>query len=66
MKEGDLMLRAMLDPNRHHGERKLVPTWEEPFHITKISKAGVCWLAHLDGTLLPRPWNQVHLKRYYA
>lgn len=40
--------------------------WEGPFMMTEVLKEGAYHLAEADGRPLPRPWDVVHLKKYYV
>ena len=44
---------------------KFQANWEGPYIVTRVGKSGSYALDKLDGTLVPRMWNAMHLKRYY-
>ena len=44
---------------------KFQPNWEGPYIATRHDEFISYALDNLDGTLAPRMWNVMHLKRYY-
>jgi len=44
---------------------KLAPIWEGPYMIDSITGQGAYRLVTLEGELIPRSWNAVHLKLYH-
>nr|GEW29145.1 reverse transcriptase domain-containing protein [Tanacetum cinerariifolium] len=44
---------------------KLGPKWEGPYKVTEALGDGAYKLRSMDGTILPRTWNMVNLKRCY-
>ncbi|XP_012839109.1 PREDICTED: uncharacterized protein LOC105959536 [Erythranthe guttata] len=60
---GDLVLRRA-DALKHTG--KLEANWEGPYMVTKCLAGGGYELADVEGKPLPRAWNVIHLKRFFA
>ncbi|XP_012842286.1 PREDICTED: uncharacterized protein LOC105962516 [Erythranthe guttata] len=60
---GDLVLRRA-DALKHTG--KLEANWEGPYTVTRCLAGGGYELADIDGKPLPRAWNIIHLKRFFA
>ena len=44
---------------------KFQPNWEGPNTIAKVGTVKSYALDKLDGKLVPRMWNDMHLKRYF-
>nr|GEX36941.1 hypothetical protein [Tanacetum cinerariifolium] len=44
---------------------KLGPKWEEPYEVTEALGDGAYKLRSTNGTVLPRTWNIINLKRCY-
>nr|GEU85168.1 reverse transcriptase domain-containing protein [Tanacetum cinerariifolium] len=44
---------------------KLGPKWEGPYEVTEALGNGAYKLRSTDGTVLPRTWNVINLKRCY-
>ncbi|KAK9050558.1 hypothetical protein SSX86_029875 [Deinandra increscens subsp. villosa] len=64
-KVGDLVLRKAFQNTTNPGDGKLAPKWEGPYLIDSEAGKGAYWLASMEGDLLPRPWNAIHLKAYF-
>jgi len=47
-------------------EGKLAPNWVGPYQVVDSLQNGAYKLEELNGKLLPRTWNVVHLKMYYC
>ena len=62
---GNLVLRKVFENTAEPVAGKFQVNWEGPYIITRVSKSGSFALDKLDGTLVPRMWNAIHLKRYY-
>ena len=65
-KPGDLILREVLPGARKTSEGVLGPNWERSYLIHESLKNGAYHLADMDGTILPRAWNAIHLRAYYT
>ncbi|KAK9073364.1 hypothetical protein SSX86_007688 [Deinandra increscens subsp. villosa] len=63
-KEGDLVLRNN-DVSRVEPKGKLAVQWEGPYKISEVLNKGSYLLEDGNGNVLSRPWNGVHLKKYY-
>ncbi|KAK1406979.1 hypothetical protein QVD17_38589 [Tagetes erecta] len=61
---GQLVLRSN-EASKAESQGKMGPRWEGPYRVTEASKTGAYTLERMDGTVLPRTWNAIHLKRYY-
>ena len=62
---GDLVLRKTFQNTKDPANGKLAPKWEGPYLIDSKARKGPYSLADMEGTLLPRSWNAVHLKAYF-
>ena len=60
----DLVLRRVFENTADLAAGKFQPNWEGPYTIVKVGVAALYVLDKLDGTLVPRMWNAMHLKRY--
>ncbi|XP_076922739.1 uncharacterized protein LOC143584608 [Bidens hawaiensis] len=62
---GDLVLRKTFQNTINPTDEKLAPKWEGPYLIDSEAGKGAYWLANMEGEILPRSWNAVHLKAYF-
>ena len=62
---GYLVLRGVFENTADREAGKFQPNWEGPYVIVRVGAVGSYALNKLDGTLVPRMWNVMHLKRYY-
>ena len=62
---GGLVLRKVLENIADSSAEKFQPNWEGLYIVTRADESGSYALDKLDGTLVPRMWNVMHLKRYY-
>ncbi|KAJ0524832.1 putative ribonuclease H-like superfamily [Helianthus annuus] len=62
---GDLVLRKTFQNTTNLADGKLTPKWEDPFLIEAEAGKRAYRLLTMDGDLLPRAWNVVHLKKYF-
>lgn len=63
--EGDLVLRKTAITNALKEEGKLRrPNWEGPYKIMKMLGPNTSVLETLQGEVLDKTWNTMHLKRY--
>ena len=62
---GDLVLRKVFENIVNPATEKFQPYWEGLYIVTRASESGSYALDKLDRTLVPRMWNDMHLKRYY-
>lgn len=63
--EGYLVLRKAFENKEEWKAGKLGANWEGPYVISKIVRPGVYQLMEMNGTAVPRSWNEVNLKKYY-
>nr|GEX49326.1 hypothetical protein [Tanacetum cinerariifolium] len=61
---GDFVYRSNDDSHAMDGG-KLGPKWEGRYEVTKALGDGAYKLRSMDGTVLPRTWNIVNLKKCY-
>ncbi|KAI3744712.1 hypothetical protein L1987_57803 [Smallanthus sonchifolius] len=62
---GDLVLRKAFQNTTNPSDGKLAPKWEGPYLIDSEAGKGAYWLATMEGDILPRSWNAIHLKPYF-
>ena len=62
---GDLVLRKVFENTTDPMVGKFQPNWEGPYIVRRLGKPGSYAIDTIDGTLVPRMWNAMHLKRYY-
>nr|GFC50925.1 reverse transcriptase domain-containing protein [Tanacetum cinerariifolium] len=63
-KPGDFVYRSN-DASHVVAGGKLGPKWESPYEVTDALGNGAYKLWSMDGTMLPRTWNVINLKRCY-
>ena len=63
--DGDLVLRRVFENTANPAHGKFQPNWERPYMVVRVRAAGSYVLNKLDGTLVSKMWNAMHLKRYY-
>nr|GFB46823.1 reverse transcriptase domain-containing protein [Tanacetum cinerariifolium] len=61
---GDFVCRSN-DASHAAAGGKLGPKWEGPYKVTDVLGNGAYKLRSMDGTMLPRTWNVINLKRCY-
>ncbi|XP_071687891.1 uncharacterized protein [Rutidosis leptorrhynchoides] len=64
-REGDLVLRDN-EASRHEKQGNLGPRWEGPYKIIKANPNGSYTLTAPSGEEIPRTWNAMSLKKFYA
>ena len=62
---GDLVLRKIFENTADSTAGKFQPNWEGPYIVRRLGESGSYAIDKTDGTLVPRMWNAMHLKRYY-
>ncbi|KAJ0942260.1 putative integrase, catalytic core, ribonuclease H domain, ribonuclease H-like superfamily [Helianthus annuus] len=62
---GDMVLRKAFQNTTNPADGKLAPKWEGPYLIEAEAGKGAYRLLTMEGNLLPRAWNAVHLKKYF-
>nr|GFB90545.1 reverse transcriptase domain-containing protein [Tanacetum cinerariifolium] len=63
-KPGDFVYRSN-DASHAVACGKLGPKWKGPYEVTEALGNGAYKLWSTDGTVLPRTWNVINLKRCY-
>ena len=58
---GGLVLRRVLS---REGLHKLLPMWEGPFRIARVSRLAAARLEMQDGIPIQNTWNIQHLRRF--
>ena len=62
---GELVLKKTLPGDRNPNEGKLAPNWQGPFKVLSAVGRSAYRLEDMEGKELPRPWNAMHLKKFY-
>ena len=62
---GDLVLRRVFKNTTNPVVGKFQQNWEGSYVIIRVGLVGPYALNKLEGVLVPRMWNVMHLKRYY-
>ena len=62
---GDLVLRKAFQNTTNPKDGKFAPKWEGPYLIDSEAGKGAYWIATIEGEVLPRSWNAIHLKSYF-
>ena len=62
---GDLVLRKFFENTTDPLVGKFQLNWEGPYIVKRTGESISYALDKLDGTLIPRMWNVMHLKKYY-
>ena len=63
--EGDLVLRKTVITNALKKEGKLRPNWEGPYRVQRMLGPNTCVLQTLQGEMISKTWNTMHLKKYF-
>ena len=61
----DLVLRRVFENTADPTSGKFQSNWEGPYVVVRVGAVGSYALNKLDGMLVPKMWNAMHLKRYY-
>ena len=64
-KAGDLVLRRVFENRANPADEKFQPNWEGPYTVVRVGIFGSYALSKPNGTVVPRMWNVMHLKKYY-
>ena len=64
-KAGELVLRRVFENTVNPTDGKFQPNWEGPYTVVRAGTAGSYALSRPNGTIVPRMWNAMHLKKYY-
>ena len=61
----DLVLREVFENTANLTAGKFQPNRDGPYMIVRVGAVGSFALNKLDGMLMSKMWNVMHLKRYY-
>ena len=64
-RDRDLVLRRVFENKANPTYGKFQPNWEGPYTVVRVGATGSYVLNKLDGTIVPKMWNAMHMKRYY-
>ena len=64
-KAGELVLRRVFENTTNPADGKFQANWEGLYTVVRVGTVGSYALSKLDETAVPRPWNAMHLKKYY-
>jgi hypothetical protein len=62
LEEGDLVLHRI---HSTKGKNKLMPKWEGPYRVVRVTRLGTVHLKTEDGTHVLNSWNIEHLRKFY-
>ena len=62
LEEGDLVLHRIQSMK---GQNKLMPKWEGPYRVVRVTRPGAVRLETEDGTPLLNSWNIEHIRKFY-
>ena len=62
---GDLVLQKVFENTADPKAGKIQPNWEGSYIVRRLVEPGSYAIDEIDGTLVLRIWNAMHLKRYY-
>ena len=62
---GELVLEKTLPGDKNPNEGKLAPNWHGPFKVISAAGRSGYRLEDMEGKEFSRPWNAMHLKKYY-
>ena len=60
--EGDLVLRRVQSAKN---SKKLMPKWEGPYRVKRVTRPGVVRLETEDGIPVSNSWNIEHLRNFF-
>ena len=60
-----LVLRRVFKNMSNPANGKLQPNWEGSYTVVRVGTVNSYALSKPDGTVVPRMWNAMHLKKYY-
>ena len=60
--DGDLFLRRVQSAK---GITKLMPKWEGPYRVVRVTRPGAVHLETGDGIQLQNSWNIEYLRKFY-
>ena len=60
--EGELVLRRVQSAK---GANKLMPKWEGPYRVVRVTRPGAVRLETGDGIKSQNSWNIEHLRKFY-
>ena len=63
--QSDLVLRKVFENTADPTAGKFQPNWEGPYVVMRAGESESYTIDKMDGTLVPRMWNAMHLRRYY-
>ena len=63
-KAGELVLRRVFEYKANPEEGKFQAKWEGSYTVVRVGTVGSYALSKPDGTVVPRMWNAMHLKKY--
>ena len=62
---GELVLRRVFENTANPTDEMFQPNWEGPHTVVRVGTAGSYAFSRPNGTVKPRMWNTMHLKKYY-
>jgi hypothetical protein len=63
---GDLVLRKVFQNTKNHKAGKFAYKWEGPYQVESVVGHGAYRLMTMQGQLIHKPWNILHLKKYHS
>ncbi|XP_074291948.1 uncharacterized protein LOC141618765 [Silene latifolia] len=62
---GDLVARKVFQNTKNQRAGKFAYNWEGPYQVESIVGNGAYRLMTMEGQMVPRSWNIIHLKKYF-
>ncbi|XP_074282957.1 uncharacterized protein LOC141607502 [Silene latifolia] len=65
LRVGDQVLRKVFQNTKNQRAGKFSYNWEGPYHVESVVGNGAYKIMSMEGKLIHKPWNIIHLKEHY-